>query len=107
MSADITPTTHVSMTLVRWLGALVAIAAAVWTVGTGYSDIKWTLRGLSERLSTIDARVQSFSPSTVRDEARRVCREVTSKQTLGCSCVRAQGNRLTCQCRAREEKDDE
>lgn len=105
----ITPKTAVSLPLIVLIPALVALVGGALAAGRWMSSLDWTLRSQGERLAAIDAKVSQFTPAAVRDEARRVSREVLDKVSLGCSCVRVQGaNRLTCQCKAaREERDAE
>lgn len=108
MSDVITPHTKVSMSVKLLLTTLAALVTFLGLGFKGYYTIDWTLRSLGERVAAIDGKVSSQSPATVRDEARRVCREELDKVSPGCSCVRARGNRLTCQCKpAREEQRDE
>jgi hypothetical protein len=108
MNDEITPHTKVSMSVKLLLTTLASLATVLGLGFKGYYTIDWTLRSQGERLAAIDGKISQFSPAQVRDEARRVCREVLGKETLGCSCVRAHGgSQLTCQCHAREEQRDE
>lgn len=110
MSGDeITPHTKVSMSVKLLLTTLASLVALLGLGFKGYYTIDWTLRSLGERVAAIDGKVSSQSPATIRDEARRVCRELFDSVSMGCSCVRVQGGRLTCQCKpkAREEQRDE
>lgn len=107
----ITPKTPVSLPLVVLIPAAVVALGAAVACGRWMSSLDWTLRSQGERLAAIDAKVSQFNPAAMQAEARRVCREVIDKTSLGCSCVRAHGssNSLTCQCKAtaREETRDE